>query len=221
MSQYFLKCIGCGSKYSIHKPIYTCKKCNDLLEVELDINKLADKIERSDWQQRPLSVWKYREFLPVFDESKIITLSEGGTNLYKCSNLAEKLKLRNLYVRNEGENPTGSFKDRGMTVGVTKAVELNIMTVICASTGNTSASLAAYAAKARLQCIVLIPSGKIAKGKLAQSIIYGAKVVQVRGNFDQALKMVLEISEKHREFYLLNSINPDRKSTRLNSSHRT
>jgi threonine synthase len=210
MSQYFLKCIGCGSKYSIHEPIYTCKKCNDLLEVELDINKLADKIERSDWRQRPLSVWKYREFLPVFDESKIITLNEGGTNLYKCSNLAEKLKLRNLYVKNEGENPTGSFKDRGMTVGVTKAVELNIKTVICASTGNTSASLAAYAAKARLQCIVLIPSGKIAKGKLAQSIIYGAKVVQVRGNFDQALKMVLEISEKHGEFYLLNSINPYR-----------
>ncbi|MEM3665801.1 MAG: threonine synthase [Candidatus Bathyarchaeia archaeon] len=210
MSKYFLECISCGSKYSIYKPIYTCKKCNDLLEVKLNIRELAEIIERSDWRQRPPSVWKYKEFLPVVDESKIITLNEGGTNLYKCSNLAERLKLRNLYVKNEGENPTGSFKDRGMTVGVTKAMELRMKTVICASTGNTSASLAAYAAKAKLQCIVVIPSGKIAKGKLAQSIIYGAKVVQIRGNFDQALKMVLEASEKQGEFYLLNSINPYR-----------
>jgi len=113
-------------------------------------------------------------------------------------------------VKNEGENPTGSFKDRGMTVGVTKAMELDIKTVICASTGNTSASLAAYAAKAGLQCIVLVPSGKIAHGKLAQAMVFGAKVVQVRGDFDQALKMVLELSERHREVYLLNSINPFR-----------
>lgn len=210
MSLYFLKCINCGSKYSVYEPIYICKNCNDLLEVEMDIHWLAEKIEKGGWRQRPLSVWRYKEFLPVFDESKIITLNEGGTNLHKCSNLAEGLKLKNLYVKNEGENPTGSFKDRGMTVGVTKAMELNMKTVICASTGNTSASLAAYAAKARLQCIVLIPHGKIAKGKLAQSIIYGAKVVQIRGNFDQALKMVLELSEKHGEFYLLNSINPYR-----------
>jgi len=97
-----------------------------------------------------------------------------------------------------------------MTVGITKAAELNMKTVICASTGNTSASLAAYAAKAGLQCIVLIPSGKIAYGKLAQAMVYGAKVVQIRGDFDQALKMVLELSEKHREVYLLNSINPYR-----------
>jgi len=205
-----LKCINCGAKYPIHEIIYTCRKCNDLLEVEFDFQELAKKIEKSDWNQRHLSVWKYKEFLPVFDESKIVSLQEGGTSLYKCSNLAKRLKLKNLYVKNEGENPTGSFKDRGMTVGVTKAMELNAKTVICASTGNTSASLAAYAAKAGLQCIVLIPSGKIAQGKLAQAMIYGAKVVQVKGNFDQALKMGLELSEKHREIYLLNSINPFR-----------
>jgi threonine synthase len=124
--------------------------------------------------------------------------------------LGKHLGIKQLYVKNEGENPTGSFKDRGMTVGVTKAVELGVKSVICASTGNTSASLAAYAAKAGLQCSVLIPSGKIAYGKLAQAMIYGAKVVQVRGNFDQALDVVLKLSEKHRSIYLLNSINPFR-----------
>jgi len=205
-----LRCINCGSKYPIHEIIYTCRKCNDLLEVEFNFQELAKKIEKSDWKQRHLSVWKYKEFLPVFDESKIVSLQEGGTSLYKCNNLAKRLKLRNLYVKNEGENPTGSFKDRGMTVGITKAMELNIKTVICASTGNTSASLAAYAAKAGLQCIVLVPSGKIAHGKLAQAMVFGARVVQVRGDFDQALKMVLELSERHREVYLLNSINPFR-----------
>ena len=115
-----------------------------------------------------------------------------------------------LYVKNEGENPTGSFKDRGMTVGVSKANELGAKNVICASTGNTSASLAAYAAKAGMQCTVLIPSGKIAYGKLSQAMIYGAKVLQVRGNFDQSLDIVFKIAEKHPSIYLLNSINPFR-----------
>jgi threonine synthase len=124
--------------------------------------------------------------------------------------LAEQVGLRELYVKNEGENPTGSFKDRGMTVGVTKAMEFGVKSVICASTGNTSASLAAYAAKAGLQCTVLIPSGKIAYGKLSQAMIYGAKVIQVRGNFDESLDAVLKLSEKHRSIYLLNSINPFR-----------
>jgi threonine synthase len=113
-------------------------------------------------------------------------------------------------VKNEGENPTGSFKDRGMTVGVSKANELGTKNVICASTGNTSAALAAYAAKAGMRCTVLIPSGKIAYGKLSQAMIYGAKVLQIRGNFDQSLDMVLKIAEKHPAIYLLNSINPFR-----------
>jgi len=137
-------------------------------------------------------------------------LNEGGTGLHQCKRLGKALGISQLYVKNEGENPTGSFKDRGMTVGVTKAVELGMHSVICASTGNTSASLAAYAAKAGLQCAVLIPAGKISYGKLAQAIIYGAKVIQVRGNFDQALDIVFKLSEKHRDVYLLNSINPFR-----------
>jgi len=203
-------CIGCGEKYGVDEVVYSCKRCGDLLEVEYDYDLLEAKLKKSNWQSLPLSVWRYKDFMPIRDPSKIVSLNEGGTGLHSCQRLANLLGVKYLYVKNEGENPTGSFKDRGMTVGVTKAVELNMKTVICASTGNTSASLAAYAARAGLQCIVIIPSGKIAHGKLAQAMVYGAKVVQVRGNFDHALKTVLELSEKHREVYLLNSINPYR-----------
>ena len=203
-------CIACGGKYDADEILYSCKRCGDLLEVKYDYDVVKAKLEKSDWQTLPLSVWRYKDFMPIRDPSKIVSLNEGGTGLHSCQRLGNLLGVRRLYVKNEGENPTGSFKDRGMTVGITKAVELNMKTVICASTGNTSASLAAYAAKAGFQCIVLIPSGKIAYGKLAQAMVYGAKVVQIRGNFDQTLKMVLELSEKHREVYLLNSINPYR-----------
>lgn len=169
-----------------------------------------DLPKNQKWLETPPSVWKYRFLLPISKNSKIISLNEGGTTLYKCDRLGKALGLRNLYVKNEGENPTGSFKDRGMTVGVTKALELGMNTVICASTGNTSASLAAYAAKADLTCVILIPTGKIAYGKLAQAMIYGAQVIQIRGNFDDALEIVVALSEQHRKFYLLNSINPYR-----------
>lgn len=125
------------------------------------------------------------------------------------SNLENELKVKELYAKNEGANPTGSFKDRGMTVGVSKALELGMDKVICASTGNTSASLAAYAAKAGIKAYVLIPSGKIALGKLAQAIIHGAKVIPIKGNFDDALRIVVEAS-RELGIYMLNSINPFR-----------
>jgi threonine synthase len=203
-------CINCGSTYGIDDIVYFCRRCGDLLEVQYEHNELENAASKSEWLNLPLSVWKYRDFMPVRSFSRIVSLNEGGTGLHHCHRLGEKLGLRQLYVKNEGENPTGSFKDRGMTVGVTKAIELGVKAVICASTGNTSASLAAYAAKAGLQCAVLIPSGKIAYGKLSQAMIYGAKVLQVRGNFDQALEIVLRLSEKHGGIYLLNSINPFR-----------
>ena len=204
------QCINCGSTYAIDEIVYFCKKCGDLLEVKYDSGELDRAVKKSEWRSAPLSLWRYREFMPIKDSSKIVSLNEGGTGLHLCQRLGKHLGIKQLYVKNEGENPTGSFKDRGMTVGVTKAVELGVKSVICASTGNTSASLAAYAAKAGLQCSVLIPSGKIAYGKLAQAMIYGAKIIQVRGNFDQALDVVLKLSEKHRSIYLLNSINPFR-----------
>jgi len=206
----YQKCINCGSEYGIDEIVYFCRKCGDLLEIKYEPEELAGAVNKSDWRKAPLSVWRYRDFMPISDPSKIVSLNEGGTGLHLCHRLAKHLGIRQLYVKNEGENPTGSFKDRGMTVGVTKAVELGVKSVICASTGNTSASLAAYAAKAGLQCAVLIPSGKIAYGKLSQAMIYGANVIQVRGNFDESLDIVLKLSEKHRTIYLLNSINPFR-----------
>ncbi len=204
------ECINCGSKYTADEIVYFCKKCGDILEVKYDFKELSRKLEKSDWRNVPLSVWRYKDFMPIDDISKIVSLNEGGTGLHSCHKLGKQLGLLQLYVKNEGENPTGSFKDRGMTVGVSKAAELGAKNVICASTGNTSASLAAYAAKAGMRCTVLIPSGKIAYGKLSQAMIYGAKVLQVRGNFDQSLDMVLKIAEKHPSIYLLNSINPFR-----------
>ncbi len=204
------ECINCGTKYDINEIVYFCRKCGDLLEVKYNFKELSQKLEKSAWRDVPLSVWRYRDLLPISDLSKIISLNEGGTGLHSCHKLGKQLGLLQLYVKNEGENPTGSFKDRGMTVGVSKANELGAKSVICASTGNTSAALAAYAAKAGMRCTVLIPSGKIAYGKLSQAMIYGAKVLQVRGNFDQSLDMVLKIAEKHPSIYLLNSINPFR-----------
>ncbi len=204
------ECINCGTKYNINDIVYFCRKCGDILEVKYDFTELSEKLEKSNWRNVPFSVWRYRDFMPIEDVSKIVSLNEGGTGLHSCHKLGKKLGLLQLGVKNEGENPTGSFKDRGMTVGVSKANELGAKNVICASTGNTSAALAAYAAKANMQCTVLIPSGKIAYGKLSQAMIYGAKVLQVRGNFDESLDFVFKIAEKHPSIYLLNSINPFR-----------
>jgi len=205
---YYLECIGCGKEYSPEKVIYTCTICDDLLSVEYRYDQIPSKLDKQ-WKDRPLSVWKYRELLPITDEEKIVTMGEGGTNLHSCQKIAGILGLKELYAKNEGENPTGSFKDRGMTVGVTKALELGMNRVACASTGNTSASLAAYAAKAGIKCTIIIPSGKVAFGKLAQAIAHGADVIQIRGNFDDALRIIRELCDIH-QVYLLNSVNPYR-----------
>jgi threonine synthase len=204
------ECINCHTKYGIDEIVYFCKKCGDILEIKLDMDRATAAVKTGDFKKTPLSVWRYRDFMPIHETTKLVTLNEGGTGLHRSERLGEALGLTNLWIKNEGENPTGSFKDRGMTVGVTKAVELGARHVICASTGNTSASLAAYAARAGIRCTVLIPSGKIAYGKLSQAMIHGAKVLQVKGNFDEALEFVLKLAEKHRSIYLLNSINPFR-----------
>ena len=153
---------------------------------------------------------KYRKYLPVSDSTPIVTLNEGNTPLIKADNLAKKIGLDcNLYLKFEGCNPTGSFKDRGMTMAVTKAKEEGSNAIICASTGNTSASAAAYGAKAGLKTYVLIPDGYIALGKLSQAMMYGAEIIAIQGNFDEALECVRKISETH-PITLVNSINPYR-----------
>ncbi|MBF0518259.1 MAG: threonine synthase [Nitrospirae bacterium] len=153
---------------------------------------------------------KYREYLPVTEKTPVITLNEGNTPLIPARNLCKKIGLKaNLYFKFDGLNPTGSFKDRGMTVAISKAVEEGCRAVICASTGNTSASAAAFAARAGISAIVIIPEGKIAMGKLAQAIIHGAAVLQIKGNFDDALNIVKDVVTKY-PVTLVNSINPFR-----------
>jgi threonine synthase len=150
----------------------------------------------------------YRDRLPVSDATPVITLREGGTPLLPAPYLSERVGA-NVLLKYEGLNPTGSFKDRGMTVAISKAVEEGSKAVICASTGNTSASAAAYAARAGLVCAVLIPEGHIALGKLAQALIHGARVIQIKGNFDQALTVVREMAARDA-ITLVNSVNPYR-----------
>src|SRR5207247_3576246 len=145
-------------------------------------------------------VWRFREAVMEIDPSRIVTHPEGGTRLYE---------REGVLFKHEGENPTGSFKDRGMTVAVTQAVRVGATAIACASTGNTSASLAAYAAQAKLRAIVFVPAGKVAAGKLAQTLAYGALCLQVRGDFDAAMRLVLEASQR-LGIYLVNSINPFR-----------
>ena len=153
---------------------------------------------------------KYKEFLPVSEKTPIITLNEGNTPLIKAEYLGNLLgKGFEVYLKYEGLNPTASFKDRGMTMAVSKAVEEGAHAVMCASTGNTSASAAAYAARAGLRCIVLIPKGNVALGKLAQALIHGACVLSVKGNFDDALDIVKEVTANH-PIKLVNSLNPFR-----------
>ncbi|MBI4557979.1 MAG: threonine synthase [Candidatus Hydrogenedentes bacterium] len=153
---------------------------------------------------------RYRRHLPVTDRTRVITLNEGSTPLIHAHNLSEAIHSRlEIWLKYEGLNPTGSFKDRGMTMAITKAVEDGFEGVMCASTGNTSASAAAYAARARIKCIVIIPEGKIALGKLSQAMIHGARVIQIRGNFDDALTLVRSITAKH-PIQLVNSLNPYR-----------
>ncbi|GAB6929373.1 threonine synthase [Paenibacillus sp. JCM 10914] len=150
----------------------------------------------------------YKDYLPVNERTPLLTLKEGNTPLIRAVNLSEELGI-DLHFKFEGLNPTGSFKDRGMVMAVAKAVEEGSRTVMCASTGNTSAAAAAYAARAGLNCIVIIPNNNIALGKLAQAMIYGAKVIAIDGNFDRALEIVREITAKH-PITLVNSVNPYR-----------
>ncbi|MFH0914346.1 MAG: threonine synthase [Chloroflexota bacterium] len=151
----------------------------------------------------------YKEYLPITAKTPIFTLGEGDTPLVRCDRLAKEIGCGELYLKLEGCNPTGSFKDRGMVVAVAKAIEEGRQSLICASTGNTSASAAAYAAYTGLTTTIIVPQGKIALGKLAQAIIYGAKIIALRGNFDQALQIVRSLAEKH-PVALVNSVNPYR-----------
>ncbi len=203
-----LECVSCGSTFSGPEDLYACPECGDGLQLALNISGLSHSTLAASWRARPMGVWRYRELLPLNGGGEV-SLQEGGTPLLCVGNLGAAAPGISWFVKNEGQNPTGSFKDRGMTVGVTRARDLRRKRVICASTGNTAASLAAYASRAGIPCVVLVPSGGVAQGKLAQALFQGAKVVAVKGSFDDAMKVVVEAA-KRLEAYVLNSINPYR-----------
>jgi threonine synthase len=203
---YRLRCFECNGEFPSNETGFRCKNCNGLLEAKFKLTRRKPP----SWGNRQLSVWKYRELLPIQNRESVVSLAEGGTGLHLCERLGNKIGLKNLYVKNEGENPTGSFKDRGMTVAISKAKEVGKKKVLCASTGNTAASLAAYSARAGMECTVLVPKGKVAGGKMLQVIMHGAKVIEVEGDFDKALQDAMNMSDQNKELYLMNSINPYR-----------
>jgi threonine synthase len=228
MSEW-LQCIGCERRYDVMEIRYTCD-CGDLLNVERDSFPDRDVFETRRTSRRTIDqsgVWRFREAVLSIDEDQIVTHPEGATRLYQResgvgSRGSERIDRSSvtssdtrhptpdsLYFKHEGENPTGSFKDRGMTVAMTQAKRLGARAVACASTGNTSASLAAYAAQAGIRAVVFIPAGKVATGKLAQTLAYGATALHVRGDFDAAMTLVREACDK-LGIYLVNSINPFR-----------
>lgn len=206
MANHKVVCWECGAEVS-DPYVYLCPRCRGLLTVKMDLCEVAD-MSPEDLRSAPLGVWRYAPFMPVGPAHRV-SIQEGGTPLYRTDAVSQEVGVKESYVKFEGLNPTGSFKDRGMTVGVSYARELGAKVVGCASTGNTSASLAAYASKAGIKCAVFLPSGKVAMGKLAQALFFGAKVLSVDGNFDDALALARRMAEE-RKIYLLNSINPYR-----------
>ena len=223
MTEFLQRCINeeCRREFGIEERVYVCGRCGELLEIErrgnTDFEGLRPRELREAWGRRRMSgdvrdrsgVWRFREFLPFEDDVEVVSLGEGNTQLYNAPRCADFCGLESLLLKHQGNNPTGSFKDTGMTVAVTQAKKLGVSEVVCASTGNTAASLAAYAARARLKCAILVPTGQVSNAKLAQALDYGAEVRKIEGNFDDCMRAIREVSASG-EAYLVNSINPFR-----------
>ena len=214
------RCIAddCAAEYEINEQIYACRKCGGTLEIDCRVEGLSDLTALCQkWQARATSndtrdrsgVWRYREVLPFAADAPIVTLFEGNTQLYDAPKCASYAGLSSLTLKHQGTNPTGSFKDAGMTTAVTQAAILGARAVVCASTGNTAASLAAYAARANVKCVVLLPANQVSPAKLAQSMDYGAVILEVAGNFDDCMRLTHELSDLPW-IYVANSINPFR-----------
>lgn len=210
---------SCRTRFPVEEVIYNCPRCGGLLEATYNFAHVDAAVCKRTWRERRMSnapldqsgVWRYRDLIPFVDEATAarVTIREGNTPLLPAPRAAEYAGVSSITFKHQGFNPTGSFKDNGMTCGAAQAVRLGMRRVACVSTGNTSASMAAYAAAAGLQPIIFIPHGNISYGKLAQALEYGAKTLQVEANFDQILKLVRVLAEK-LGIYLLNSINPFR-----------
>jgi threonine synthase len=214
------RCIvpACAATFGIREQIYLCPRCGGPLEIEIPLELLQSVPDlRERWRARAASqdardrsgVWRFRELLPFDDDAPVVTLWEGNTPLYDAPRCAKYVGLTALRLKHQGCNPTASFKDTGMTTAVTQAKLLGARTVVCASTGNTAASLAAYAARAELQCAILLPQGQISPAKLAQSMDYGAVVCEIAGNFDDCMRLISDLGDVPF-IYIANSINPFR-----------
>lgn len=211
-----LECVRCAKTYEIDKIRYLCD-CGGVLDVKRNLAAIDGQKLKKTWEDRwglkrgieSSGVWRYRELIFDAPDDKIVTRQEGNTRLYPAGKAAQYAGIKNFLLKHEGENPTGSFKDRGMTCGTSAAMVFGARSVACASTGNTSASMASYAATCGLKSVIFIPSGKIAYGKLAQALAYGGVTLQIEGNFDDAMTLVQEVCSE-LNIYLLNSINPFR-----------
>jgi threonine synthase len=220
-SKAFLRCIEavCRRDYAINERLYTCPSCGGLLDVAYDFQLQATAAEMkvlfktrkaSEIDLDRSGVWRFRELLPFIDDfASVVTLAEGNTPIYTAPRSADYAEIESLRFKHQGMNPTGSFKDNGMTTGVSQAARVGAKAVACASTGNTSASMAAYGARAGMRSVVFIPAGEVAWGKLSQALEYGAMVVELEGSFDDAMRVVREVAAE-ADLYLLNSINPFR-----------
>ncbi len=213
-----LQCMDCPQQYPIQRVIYTCEACGGLLDVKHDFSAIGKTITPGLFDERlgtfgaPYNsgVWRYKELVyPGVDDQLVVSRMEGNTNLYELPRIGAYAGLDTIFLKHEGENPTGSFKDRGMTTGVTQAKALGMERVACASTGNTSASLASYAARANMQGIIFLQDQKIALGKLAQGIAFGATCLQINADFDRNMELVQLVAER-LGIYVLNSVNPFR-----------
>jgi threonine synthase len=214
------RCINpsCGDSYDLRDRIYVCPRCGETLEIDCHLTRPSDPAAlRKGWATNATSklprdasgVWRYHDMLPFDEDAPFVTLFEGNTPIFHAPRSAEYCGLEDLRLKHQGYNPTGSFKDTGMAAAITQAVISGARTAVCASTGNTSASLAAYAGRAGLQAAVLLPRGQITPGKLAQSLDYGARVLEIDGNFDDCMRLVQEIGDDP-SVYVANSINPFR-----------
>lgn len=216
-----LRCVHCGKVQETADRMFRCTQCSELLEVvypewaeaprefALRLKEIWRERRGSSLPENTSGVWRFRELLPQVDRQHIVTMSEGNTPLVPLKKAARELRLPNLLVKHQGMNPTGSFKDTGISAAITMAKAEGFSWVCCASTGNTSASVAAYAARAEMKSIVLLPAGQVTAGKLAQALEYGAHVLQLRTDFDGCLKVLHEVVRKFPA-YLLNSLNPYR-----------
>ncbi|PIU13521.1 MAG: threonine synthase, partial [Hadesarchaea archaeon CG08_land_8_20_14_0_20_51_8] len=186
-----LKCLRCGKEYVPEKNLYVCKKCGGKLEILYDYDAIADKVDKKVLVSRQPGVWKYLELLPLVDKKNIVTLGEGGTPLLEAKNLARELRMKHLWLKDETRNPTASFKDRPMTVGVSKAREFGAKAVVVASSGNAAIAVAAYSAKAGIDCYAFVPAEAPA-AKVAQLSMYGAHVIRAKakGKGDPCYKLM-------------------------------